>query len=92
MKFSAAKNLSTVVLLLGFLMILPEARADETNQATRVTFSQAVRIPGRVLPAGTYWFVLPQEITDHNRVRIYNSDRTVFYGTVITINAERPRA
>ncbi|MGC2281757.1 MAG: hypothetical protein WA603_17210, partial [Candidatus Acidiferrales bacterium] len=42
--------------------------------------------------AGTYWFVLPQEITDHNRVRIYNSDRTVFYGTVITINAERPRA
>ncbi|MGA7224041.1 MAG: hypothetical protein WA673_10320 [Candidatus Acidiferrales bacterium] len=92
MKFSAAKNLSTVVLLLGFLMILPEARADETNQATRVTFSQAVRIPGRVLPAGTYWFVLPQEITDHNQVRIYNSDRTVFYGTVITINAERPRA
>ncbi len=92
MKFSAARIFSTVVLLLAFLMILPGARADETNQATRVTFSQPVRIPGRVLPAGTYWFILPQDVTDHNQVRIYNSDRTVFYGTVITINAERPRA
>ncbi|MFZ0519801.1 MAG: hypothetical protein WAL95_02185 [Candidatus Acidiferrales bacterium] len=89
MKFSAARKFSTIVLLLAFLMILPGARADETNQATKVTFNQAVQIPGRVLPAGTYWFMLPQDITDHNQVRIYNSDRTVFYGTVITINAVR---
>jgi hypothetical protein len=92
MKFSAARKFSTIVLLLAFLMILPGARADEANQATRVTFNQAVQIPGRVLPAGTYWFMLPQNITDHDQVRIYNSDRTVFYGTVITINAERVRA
>lgn len=90
MKFSAARKFSTIELLLAFLMILPGARADETNQATKVTFTQAVQIPGRVLPAGTYWFILPQDVTDHNQVRIYNSDRTIFYGTVITINAERP--
>jgi hypothetical protein len=92
MKFSAARIFSIAVLLLAFLAILPGARADETNQATRVTFSQPIRIPGRVLPAGTYWFILPQDVTDHNQVRIYNADRTVFYGTVITINAERSRA
>ncbi|MFZ0884018.1 MAG: hypothetical protein WAN14_11515 [Candidatus Acidiferrales bacterium] len=92
MKFSAARKFSTIVLLLAFLMILPGARADEANQATRVTFNQAVQIPGRVLPAGTYWFMLPQNVTDHNLVRIYNSDRTVFYGTVITIDAVRVQA
>jgi hypothetical protein len=92
MKFSAARKVSTVVLLLAFSTILPGVRADEVNQATQVTFSQAVQIPGRVLPAGTYWFILPQDVTDHNQVRIYNSDRTIFYGTVITINAERLHA
>jgi hypothetical protein len=92
MKFSAARKVSTIVLLLAFSTILPSARADESNQATKVTFSQAVQIPGRVLPAGTYWFILPQEATDHNQVRIYNSDRTIFYGTVLTINAERLQA
>jgi hypothetical protein len=89
MKFSAVRKYSTIVLLLAFLMILPGARADQTNQATQVTFTEAVQIPGRLLPAGTYWFVLPQDVTDHNQVRIYNSDRTIFYGTVFTINAER---
>ena len=92
MKFSAARKFSTAVLLLGFSTILPGVRADESNQATKVTFSQAVQIPGRVLPAGTYWFILPQNAIDHNLVRIYNSDRTVFYGTVITIDAERLQA
>jgi hypothetical protein len=89
MKFFAARKFSTIVLLLAFLMILPGVRADESNQATKVTFTQAVQLPGRVLPAGTYWFILPQNINDHNQVRIYNADRTIFYGTVITINAER---
>lgn len=89
MTFSAARKLSTIALLLALSTILPGVRADESNQATEVTFSQAVQIPGRILPAGTYWFLLPQDITDHNQVRIYNADRTIFYGTVITIYAQR---
>jgi hypothetical protein len=88
-KVAIAKSLIAVMFLLGFVTVLPSARADEANQATEVTFSQPVQIPGRVLPAGTYWFILPQDVTDHNQVRIYNADRTIFYGTVITINAER---
>jgi hypothetical protein len=92
MKFSATRKFSTVVLLLAFLMILPGVRADESNQATRVTFSEAVQIPGHVLPAGTYWFILPDNLTDHDQVRIYNADRTIFYGTVITITAQRLQA
>jgi hypothetical protein len=31
-------------LLLAFLLVLPAARADEKNQATKVTFDQAVQL------------------------------------------------
>ena len=92
MKVTVVRKFSTIVLLVAFLMVLPAARANEANQATQVTFSQPIQIPGRVLPAGTYWFILPDNITDHNQVRIYNADRTVFYGTILTINAERLQA
>jgi hypothetical protein len=89
MKVAVAKIFSTIALLLAFLMVLPAARADQSNQATKVTFNRPVQIPGRVLAAGTYWFILPENLTEHDQVRIYNADQTVFYGTVRTINAER---
>jgi len=88
-KAAVVKNFATIAFLLASLIVLPAARADETNQSIKVTFNQTVQIPGHVLPAGTYWFVLPQDIADHHQVRIYNSDRTVFYATIVTINAER---
>jgi hypothetical protein len=91
MKVAVLRNFATIALLLACSIVVPGVRADETNQATKVTFDQAVQIPGRVLPAGTYWFILPDNIVDHDQVRIYNSDRTIFYGTVLTINAERPQ-
>ena len=88
-KVAVVRNFATVALLLAFFSVLPAARADEGNQATKVTFSQPVRIPGRVLPAGTYWFILPQNANEREQVRIYNSDQTIFYGTVLTVEAER---
>ena len=86
---AVVRNFATIVLLLAFLIVLPSVRADEANQATEVTFSQPVQIPGRVLPAGTYWFVLPENATEHEQVRIYNSDRTILYATLLTVGAER---
>ena len=86
-------NIQEAVAILAFVValviMLPVARADQSNEATKVTFNQPVQIPGRILPAGTYWFVLPNDNTQHYQVRIYNSDRTVFYATVLTIGAER---
>jgi hypothetical protein len=83
------RNFAALALLLAFLMVLPAARADEGDQTTKVTFSQAVQIPGRVLPAGTYWFVLPEDVNEHDQVRIFNSDRTILYAAVLTNNAQR---
>jgi hypothetical protein len=82
------RNFVTIALLLAFLIVLPAARADETNQAIKVTFDQPVQIPGRVLPAGTYWFVL-DGINEHQVVSIFNADRTTPYATLLTIDAER---
>jgi len=86
---AVVKNFATIPFLLAFLIVLPAARADESNQATKVTFNEPVQIPGRVLPAGTYWFILPQDVNEHYEVRIFNSDRTVLYATLFTISAER---
>jgi hypothetical protein len=83
--------LVTLALILACVIVLPVARADQYNQATQLTFSQPVQIPGRILPAGTYWFVLADNIADRNIIHIFNSDRSMLYATVQTITAERPQ-
>jgi hypothetical protein len=79
----------TILFVLAGLVVAPAAHADQSNQETKVTFSQPVQIPGRVLPAGTYVFVLPGEANDHFQVRIFNADRTMLYATLFTVSAER---
>jgi hypothetical protein len=86
---AVVRKFAAIALLLASLMVLPAARADEANQAIKVTFSQAVQIPGRILPAGTYWFILPENVQEHDEVFIYSGDRTTFYGIFLVDSAER---
>src|SRR5258708_8131372 len=87
------KAISILGLLLAFAIILPAARADEYDQASQLTFSQPVQIPGHVLPAGTYWFVLADvSIANRNIIHIFNFDRSTLYATVSTITAERAQS
>lgn len=83
------RKLMIVATVLAFLTTLPVARASEEDQATKLTFNKAVQIPGRVLPAGTYWFVVAESNTAPNVVKVFNSDRSTLYATILTINAER---
>ncbi len=71
-------------LALASLIVLPNARASETDQATKLTFSQSVQIPGQVLSAGTYWFV----VLTPDAVQIFSSDRSTLYATLLTHSAE----
>ena len=64
------------------------AYADETDQSTKLTFSQPVQIPGQVLPAGTYLFKLP-DLNDLNLVQIFNPDGIHIYATLQTVPTER---
>jgi hypothetical protein len=82
------KTFVTLGSLLVFLILLPSARAAENDQATKLTFNRQVQIPGRVLPAGTYWFVLDDNFASRNIVEIFNSDRSKLYARVFTNNAE----
>ena len=81
---------------IGVLAIAPAARADQANEATRLTFNQSVQVPGNtVLPAGTYWFKVAGNgnvsSVDQNLVRIYNSDQTMLIATLQTIPTIRTR-
>jgi hypothetical protein len=82
-------SLIALGVMVAFASLVPLARADEWDQATKLTFSQTVQIPGRVLPAGTYWFVLLDHGVDSNVVQIFNSDRSKLVAILQTNVSER---
>src|SRR6202021_2038078 len=84
-KSAVVKSFPAVALLLAFLIVLPNVRADEWNQATLFTFNESVQIPGQVLPPGAYVFELLNNF-NHEIVRISNADRT----KVIAVVQARP--
>jgi hypothetical protein len=76
--------------LLG-VMLLPSARADQYDKKTVVTFSQAVEVPGKILPAGTYTFQLLESPADRHIVEIFNADGSHIIVTTLAINDYRLR-
>jgi hypothetical protein len=86
---SNRKALAAIGLALASLIVLPKAHGSEEDQATKLTFGQSVQIPGKVLPAGTYWFVVDVGPSSGlNTVRIFSQDRLTLYATLQTISAE----
>jgi len=86
-------KINKIALLIAFaiasvLFLEVAARADEANQSIKLTFSQAIEIPGQILPAGTYLFKLADR-NDLNVVHIFNPEGTRLYATFQTITAER---
>lgn len=75
--------------VIGTAMFLPIARAAEANEEIMVTFNQPVEIPGQVLAAGAYRFVLVGDPFSRNVVRIYSADGKKIYATLDTIATER---
>jgi hypothetical protein len=84
------KGYIAVGLIIAFTLIFAlAAHADEFDQATTITFSEPIQIPGQVLPAGTYLFKLANRDSDLNTVQVFNADRTVLYATLQTIATDR---
>jgi hypothetical protein len=69
--------------------VQPSARADEWNKKTVVTFTQAVEVPGKILPAGTYTFRLLDSPSDRHIVQIFNADGSQIIATILAINNYR---
>jgi hypothetical protein len=87
------KSLSAFfALILAVAVFAPAARADESNQRTELKFSQPIEIPGKVLPPGTYWFVLLNSSSNRNVVQIFNSSNSRRYATLDTVPTLRKDA
>ena len=78
--------------VLSCAIFMPAARADAWDQMTKLTFTQPMEVPGRVLPAGSYWFVLLGSDSDRNLVQIFSEDRSHLYATLQTIPVDRQQA
>jgi LPXTG-motif cell wall-anchored protein len=87
------KNVKAAFCLLAITMfsatVLSSARADTWDKKTVVTFNQAVEVPGKVLPAGTYTFQLLDSPSDRHIVQIFNADGTHIITTILAINNYR---
>ena len=77
---------------LGVLATVPAARADGWNQRTIMTFSDAVEIPGQVLPAGTYVFKVLNSQSTRHIVQISNQQENRVLATFLAIPSHRSRA
>ncbi len=72
-------------LALACIVLAPSAQAELWNQRTKLTFSQPVEIPGTVLPAGTYWFVLWNGEGSRDVVQVFNASQSKLYADLLTI-------
>ena len=82
------KSYIAVGMIIAFTLLFElAAHADEANQATQITFSQPIQVPGQILPAGTYLFQLLDD-AELNTVQIFSPDRTHLYATLRTIQAD----
>ena len=81
------KRLSVTIAGVAMLAMLTamSAAAQRRDQATNVTFSGPVEVPGRVLTAGTYVFRLLDSPSDRNIVQIFNKDQTQLLATIMAL-------
>jgi hypothetical protein len=84
------KGYIAVGLVIAFALFFElGAHADESDEATFMSFSAPVQVPGQVLPAGTYLFELADHGSEPNVVQVFSADRTVLYGTFLTAATQR---
>lgn len=64
------------------LILMPSAHAEQWDKKTVVTFSNAVEVPGTVLPAGTYVFKIADSPSDRRIVQIFTQDQRRVLATI----------
>lgn len=72
---------------LASLMVISTGRtnADEWDKTTKLTFTEPVQVPNKVLEPGTYVFRLLDSPSNRHIVQIFNQDHTQLVTTVLAI-------
>jgi LPXTG-motif cell wall-anchored protein len=76
--------------LIGFAALIGAAglsrvHADEWTKTTKVTFSDPVQVPGKVLQPGTYTFRLVDSPSNRHIVQVFDADGTHLITTILAI-------
>jgi hypothetical protein len=61
------------------------ATGGQWDKLTTVTFSRPVELPGMVLPAGKYVFLLADTPTSRHVVQVFNPEQNHLYGTFLAL-------
>jgi hypothetical protein len=77
--------LISCIALFWTLTVPIQVMADKWDQATQLTSSEPVEVPGQILPAGSYWLTLADNDSDRNTVQIWNADRTHLITTILAV-------
>ncbi len=64
---------------------LSGVHADEWTKTTKVTFSDPVQVPGKVLQPGTYTFRLMDSPSNRHIVQVFDADGTHLITTILAI-------
>ena len=78
------------VVLIGVLGASATGAMD-TRKTTYFSFNRSVRLPGVVLPAGTYIFEVANPESSADVVRVLSRDRRHVYLTRLTLAVDRPQ-
>src|ERR1043165_856798 len=70
-------------------LLAPNARADEWNKKTILTFSGPVQIPGATLPSGSYVFKLADLNGNRHVVQVFDKDEKRIITTLLAIPNDR---
>jgi hypothetical protein len=68
------------------------AQDGNVNQKTYFTFSGAVELPGKTLPAGTYVFRVADSPSNRHIVQVFDKDEKDIIATLLAIPAQRLQA
>jgi hypothetical protein len=82
---------STAVAIAGVLATVAPSLAQQAREKTYVSFSNPVRIPGAVLPAGDYTFRLAEPLQDQQLVNIFKRGSHEKVASVMTVPVRRDR-
>jgi hypothetical protein len=80
------RSVTVLSLALSCAMMTSLARADERDERTVVNFSHAVKIPGMVLPPGTYIFTLLSPDTNRTDVAVIDGKTNKACGIISGIS------
>jgi len=91
MKVNRFQTVVFSIALMGAMLLPGSVKADQWNKATKLTFSGPVEVPGKSLPAGTYWFQLMDSSANRHIVQIWSADRSHLLATILAIPNYRLR-